>query len=124
MTPRYYQISVCLPEVFFQEIVRTPPVLYAEKVPRPRRTAPSATAGSSASMRDRRGDAGDRVLERELSISARRLARPPRARSSPHQHELDWQHIAIFAAGAVVGATIGAGAALLFAPQSGERTRH
>src|SRR5205823_10338052 len=57
------------------------------------------------------------------SITARGVARP--ARPAPDtEHELDWQHIAIFAAGAVLGITLGAGAALLFAPQSGERTRH
>ena len=64
-----------------------------------------------------------RQLERELSITSRgiaRTARPPRAREG----ELDWQHIAIFAAGALVGLTLGAGAALLLAPQSGERARH
>jgi gas vesicle protein len=38
--------------------------------------------------------------------------------------ELDWQHIALFAAGALLGAIVGGGAALLFAPESGERTRH
>jgi gas vesicle protein len=40
------------------------------------------------------------------------------------KQELDWQHIAIFAAGAVLGVTLGAGAALLFAPESGEEVRH
>jgi gas vesicle protein len=37
---------------------------------------------------------------------------------------LDWEHIAIFAAGALLGAALGAGAALLLAPQSGAETRH
>jgi len=43
---------------------------------------------------------------------------------SAEEDELDWQHIGLFAAGALLGVAIGAGAALLFAPQSGEETRH
>ena len=38
--------------------------------------------------------------------------------------ELDWQHIGLFAAGALLGAALGAGATLLFAPQSGAEARH
>ena len=37
--------------------------------------------------------------------------------------ELDWNRLALFATGALVGAAVGAGAALLFAPQTGEETR-
>ena len=83
---------------------------YAGKDPRSRRT-----------VVHRSGEG--RQLEREISITSRgvaRTARPPRAQEG----ELDWQHIAIFAAGALVGLTLGAGAALLLAPQSGERARH
>jgi gas vesicle protein len=39
------------------------------------------------------------------------------------QHETDWQQIAIFGAGLALGLALGAGAALLAAPQSGEETR-
>jgi gas vesicle protein len=94
---------------------------YAGKDPRSRRTASSSAVASSASTRTRGG--GGRVLERELAITARGVARPARGRPSRIE-ELDWQHIALFAAGALMGAAIGAGAALLFAPHSGERTRH
>jgi gas vesicle protein len=38
-------------------------------------------------------------------------------------HETDWQHIAIFGAGLALGLVLGAGSALLTAPQSGEETR-
>jgi gas vesicle protein len=38
-------------------------------------------------------------------------------------HETDWQQIAIFGAGLALGLALGAGAALLTAPQSGEETR-
>lgn len=37
--------------------------------------------------------------------------------------ETDWQHVAIFAVGALIGAAVGAGAALLLAPQTGEEAR-
>ena len=99
---------------------------YAGKDPRTRRAA-------NASTRTAR-DAGDYPPDRELSITARGIAGSRRGKASmreaDREHEgngegeLDWQHIAIFTAGAVVGAAIGAGAALLFAPQSGARMRH
>ena len=38
-------------------------------------------------------------------------------------HETDWQQVAIFGAGLALGLALGAGAALLTAPQSGEETR-
>jgi gas vesicle protein len=40
-----------------------------------------------------------------------------------HTHETDWQQIAIFGAGLALGLVLGAGSALLTAPQSGEETR-
>ena len=99
---------------------------YAGKDPRTRRAA-------NASTRTAR-DAAEYPPERELSITARGIARarrgkaPTRGAYGEHEGngegELDWQHIAIFTAGAVLGAAIGAGAALHLAPQSGARTRH
>ena len=38
-------------------------------------------------------------------------------------HETDWQQVAIFGAGLALGLALGAGTALLTAPQSGEETR-
>jgi gas vesicle protein len=38
-------------------------------------------------------------------------------------HETDWQQVAVFGAGLALGLTLGAGIALLAAPQSGEETR-
>jgi len=103
---------------------------YAGKDPRARRAA-SASA-SNASTRTARS-AEEYPLDRELSITARGITGSRRAkaiREAEREHEtdgegeLDWQHIAIFTAGAMLGAVLGAGAALLFAPQSGARTRH
>jgi gas vesicle protein len=96
---------------------------YAGKDPSSRRTAASAAA-TPASARARRGNASARVLDREISIGSRGVSRPIPPAKSHDDHELDWQHIAIFAAGALLGAAVGAGAALLLAPQSGARTRH
>lgn len=94
---------------------------YAGRDPRSRRSVASASA-TSASSRGR--EAGRRVLERELPITQRGISHPTPPRRASDDHELDWQHIAIFATGALLGAMLGAGAALLLAPQSGARTRH
>lgn len=104
---------------------------YAGKDPRARRATSAGAA--NASTRTTR-DAGEFPPDRELSITARGVTGSRRAKTSlreayeahegSSEGELDWQHIAIFSAGAVLGAAIGAGAALLFAPQSGARTRH
>jgi hypothetical protein len=48
---------------------------------------------------------------------------PERPRGSSYRRTVDWQHVGLIGAGLVVGALIGVGAALLFAPQSGEETR-
>ena len=45
----------------------------------------------------------------------------PRGRS--YSEDMQWRHAAIFGAGVAVGALLGAGAALLYAPQSGEEMR-
>ena len=95
---------------------------YAGRDPRSRRSVASTAVATPASSRGR--DARRRVLERELPLTPHGVSRSPASRPSLEDHELDWQHIAIFATGALLGAVFGAGAALLFAPQSGARTRH
>jgi gas vesicle protein len=74
--------------------------------------------------------------------SGRSAGSPPRARQSDadasdsldslaaskqngqsYSTDMQWRQAAIFGAGIAIGAMIGAGAALLFAPQSGEETR-
>jgi gas vesicle protein len=62
-------------------------------------------------------------MEREIAIT-RRGTGPAEHISALEVAELDWQHIGIFAAGALLGAALGAGTALLLAPQSGAETRH
>src|SRR5690242_21677894 len=93
---------------------------YAGKDPRSRRAAGTSGAVASAAGR---GRVNTPSVEREISITRRGIALPARDPSDADQ-ELDWQHIGIFAAGALLGAAIGAGAALLLAPQSGAETRH
>ncbi len=95
---------------------------YAGKDSRSRRAASSSADESTTSTRPR-GRSGARALERELSITARGVTRASRERSAD-DGELDWQHIGLFATGALLGAALGAGAALLFAPQSGAEARH
>ena len=94
---------------------------YAGKDSRSRRTASSTVIESSLATRAR-GRSGSRV-ERELAVSSTGATRPYSQRGREAE-ELDWQRIAIFAAGALLGAALGAGAALLLAPQSGAETRH
>ena len=42
----------------------------------------------------------------------------------PHETVPDWNNISLFTAGIAVGAILGATVALLFAPASGDETRH
>lgn len=94
---------------------------YAGKDSRSRRISSSAATEPLTGSRAR-ARSGRHVLEREIAISSRGTASP--SDWSGADDELDWQHIGIFAAGALLGVAIGAGAALLLAPQSGEETRH
>ena len=94
---------------------------YAGKDSRSRRATSSAAIDSPLAARAR-GRSGSRV-ERQLPITSRRGNRPY-LETIEEDVGPDWQHIAIFAAGALLGAALGAGAALLLAPQSGAETRH
>ncbi|MDB4910438.1 MAG: hypothetical protein JWO39_1261 [Gemmatimonadetes bacterium] len=47
----------------------------------------------------------------------------PRPRGRSYSNDMPWRQAALFGAGVALGALIGAGAALLYAPQSGEETR-
>jgi hypothetical protein len=46
-----------------------------------------------------------------------------RPRGSSFRRAVDWEHVGLLGAGPFVGALVGAGAALLLAPQSGVATR-
>lgn len=47
----------------------------------------------------------------------------PRSAAPDGEAEIAWREVAIFAAGIALGAMVGAGSALLLAPESGEETR-
>lgn len=48
---------------------------------------------------------------------------PSKPRGRPFSHERDWRIVALVGAGVVAGAVLGAGIALLMAPQAGAHTR-
>jgi hypothetical protein len=74
----------------------------------------SRPSGTAPRSRQADADASDSLD----SMSSSR----PRGRSYSND-VMQWRHAAIFGAGVALGALIGAGAALLYAPQSGEETR-
>jgi hypothetical protein len=94
---------------------------YAGKDSRSRRAGSSVGIDSPIAARTR-GRSGSRV-EHELPIRSRGATRPY-WKAPQDGAELDWQHIAIFVAGSLFGAALGAGAALLLAPRNGAETRH
>ncbi|MEO7102605.1 MAG: hypothetical protein ABI119_04650 [Gemmatimonadaceae bacterium] len=57
-----------------------------------------------------------RSREHQMSLVTR-----PRGR--PFSREADWRTVALVSAGILAGVVVGAGVALLMAPQSGEHTR-
>jgi gas vesicle protein len=71
---------------------------------------PVQTRGSS---RTKAPSPGDRLTTTNAP------SRPP----ALPEHETDWQQVAVFGAGLALGVLVGAGVALLTAPQSGEETR-
>jgi hypothetical protein len=75
----------------------------------------SSSRPSAATPRSRQSDldAGDSLDSMSSS--------KPSGRS--YSESMQWRHAAIFGAGVTLGALIGAGAALLYAPRTGEETR-
>ena len=76
------------------------------------RHEPAESAQTDADVRRRR------PLNREEALVA-----PKRPRGSSFRRSVDWEHVGLLGAGLLIGAAVGAGAALLFAPQSGEEAR-
>ena len=69
------------------------------------------------------GDESARAAARAAAERATERPAPSRAKGSPYREQTDWGQVAAFAAGVAVGALLGAGAALLNAPQTGVETR-
>lgn len=69
---------------------------------------------------ERTAEARERQAREAASGPARRVAA---ARGESYSSDLDWGRLGAFGAGIAIGALFGAGAALLYAPQSGRATR-
>src|SRR5262245_8318726 len=76
----------------------------------PSPSAPRPDAAGAFRRRLARGSQPEPVVER------------PRGQS--YRRSVDWEHVGLVGAGLLVGALVGAGVALLLAPQSGEETRN
>jgi YtxH-like protein len=80
------------------------------------RTSEFSSSRSSGTMpRSRRSD-----LDASDSMDS---TPTPRSSGRSYSDGMQWRDAALFGAGVALGALIGAGAALLYAPQSGEETR-
>jgi YtxH-like protein len=75
----------------------------------------SSSRPSSTSSRSRTSDLDSSDAMDSMSS--------PRASGRSYSEDMQWRHAAIFGAGVALGALLGAGAALLYAPQTGEETR-
>ena len=70
------------------------------------------------------GPSRTQSVRQSTPVTARRPSGTSSARTAPDEtHETDWQQVAVFGAGLALGITLGAGIAMLTAPQSGEETR-
>ena len=75
----------------------------------------SGSRPSSTGSRSRSSD-----LDSSDSMDSMTSARPS---GRSYSEDMQWRHAAIFGAGVALGALLGAGAALLYAPQTGEEAR-
>jgi gas vesicle protein len=80
-----------------------------------------------ATRRHRSAAPQDPAATRERGFAAGRSTSPlSRGAASAHRadgHETDWQQVAVFGVGLALGLSLGAGIALLAAPQTGDETR-
>ena len=105
---------------------------YADNTLRPRKSPGSsgaarggdAEAAAAAAGRATAADEHDTdEIGEEEDDQAEGAEGPTEAEGEPFVDETDWQRVGIFGAGLAIGALLGAGAALLLAPQSGAETR-
>ena len=62
-------------------------------------------------------------LRRRLAKTDSEVPSIGRPRGASYRHVVDWEHVGLVGAGLLIGALVGAGAALLLAPQSGAEAR-
>ncbi len=78
---------------------------------------PNATRAES---RNRPATNAEAVRRAPLDNDDQPVQRP---RGAAYRRAVDWEHVGLLGAGLLVGALVGASAALLLAPQSGRETR-
>ena len=78
---------------------------------------PNATRAESHKRPAASGDVGRRAPVDDDDAPVQR------PRGSSYRRSVDWEHVGLLGAGILVGAVVGASAALLLAPQSGRETR-
>ena len=83
----------------------------------PRGTSPQSVPASSA------GSSQPAEARRRRSPTQAETQLVERPRGSSFRRTVDWERVGLVGAGLVIGALIGAGAALLLAPTSGEEMR-
>ena len=88
-------------------------------LPRSPRNAEERTDASAAAKAARI----DAARRRALAASDDESPAVERPRGSSFRRSVDWEHVGLVGAGLLVGALVGAGTALLLAPQSGIETR-
>ena len=82
-----------------------------------------ARAKSGQATRSRAGEDPESRSRNAHAADQRETPRIDKPRGSPYRRSMNWERIGLVGAGLLVGALVGAGAALLLAPQSGEETR-
>ena len=83
----------------------------------PRGTSPQSAPAPSP------GPSKAAEIRRQQSITRAKAAPVDKPRGSSFRRTVEWEHVGLLSAGLVIGALIGASAALLLAPSSGEETR-
>lgn len=85
---------------------------------------PNLRRPTAASTQPTERDPSDADIRRGRSAKREEArAAVERPRGSSFRRTVDWEHVGLLGAGLLIGAVVGAGAALLLAPQSGEETR-
>ena len=80
-------------------------------------------SGAQRTESPRNSAAASTDIRRRLATDDEDVPTVEKPRGSSYRRSVDWEHVGLLGAGLLVGALVGAGAALLLAPQSGLETR-